>query len=98
MIEDFGVLALFYTRRRTRGAGEQGRQVSPLSLPFSLSTLSFLNAQCPMPNSIMQCVANTDHSLNEAFFVIGFKFQAQVVNVRFNDVGIAYEVVTPDFL
>ncbi|MBN4000865.1 amylo-alpha-1,6-glucosidase [Nostoc sp. LPT] len=43
--------------RGERGAGEQGRQggiieqVSPLFPPSSLSTLSVLNAQCPIPNA-----------------------------------------------
>ena len=51
-----------------------------------------------MPTSIMQCIANAAHSLNEALFVIGFKFQPQVAHVKFDNVGIAHEVVTPDFL
>ena len=46
--------------------------------------------------SLTQNVADTTHSLNEALFVIGFEFQAQVADVNFNDVGITYEVIIPN--
>lgn len=93
-VENFGVLPLFHTGRGDkkvggdegdeRDEGDEGEDLCPMP-----------NPQCP--NSIMQCVADTTHSLNEALFVIGFKFQTQVAHLKFDNLGIADEVVTPDF-
>lgn len=45
-----------------------------------------------------QCITDTADGLNKALFIIGFKFQPQVADVRLDDVGIFDEVVTPDLL